>query len=372
MYRDRKIVYLIASGLFVALLGAFFFPAGARQLAALLMSIAAVAAILLVRKRTAPSQFRGQVTLILSVSAVLYIVLLYLAGLEFGFFPSLAFSLATVWGRILPTVLAVVATELYRRVMVAQESRAASILSYLAAVVAEVLVFGDLAGLRTFNLLMELVGVTLLPALTGNLLYHYVARRYGAAPNLVFRLAIALYPYIFRVVPTVPGAILSFARLLVPLLLLAFVDVLFEKKPRYALKRPSKLGVVSVLLTLLLMTLTVMLISCQFRYGVIVIASESMEDELRRGDAVIYEQYGGETLEVGEVILFEAYRQTTVHRIVEVKRINSETRYYTRGDANEANDPGYITAGDIIGVCRLKLPYMGAPTLWLRSILSFQ
>lgn len=372
MYLDRKITYLISSGLVVALLSAFFFPGSAALIAALLMPLGAAVALLLLRKRQTPSVFRGSVLLILSAAAALYVALLYLAGLEFGFFPALAFSPATVVRHILPITVTVAATELYRRAMVAEESRVASILSYLAAVLAEVLVLGDLGDIRTFNLLMELVGVTVLPALTGNLLYHYIAKRYGILPNLAYRLILALYPFLLPVTPTVPGALLAFAQLLVPLLLLFFVEILFEKKQHYALRRPSKLGVLSLLLTVVLMALCVMLISCRFRFGMIVIASESMEDELKRGDAVIYEQYRGEKLEVGEIILFRSTGQTTVHRIVEIERINSETRYVTRGDANEDNDPGYITDGSIVGVCRLKLPFVGFPTLWLRETLSFE
>ena len=372
MTRDRKITYLISIGLFVVLLGIFLFPEAVRPLAAALMAVAAVLSLLLLGKRTAPSLFYRQVLLILAVSAVLYVILLYLAGLEFGFFPSLAFSLATVVGRILPTVVAVVATELYRRVMLVRESRVATVFSYFAAVAVEVMVFGDLAGIRSFNLFMELVGITLLPAMAANLLYHYVAKQYGIIPNLVYRLILCLYPFVFRVIPTLPGALHSFANLLYPLLLMLFLSALFEKRRRYALKRPSKVAAVALLLLLLLMVLLVMLVSCQFRFGMIVIASESMEEELSRGDAVVYERYDGGVLTEGEVILFETTGQTTVHRIVKIERINSETRYYTRGDANEDLDPGYITGDRVIGVCRFKLPFVGYPTLWLRSILSFK
>jgi len=44
------------------------------------------------------------------------------------------------------------------------------------------------------------------------------------------------------------------------------------------------------------MVLITMLISCQFKYGILVIGSESMTGTINVGDAVIYESYNNETI----------------------------------------------------------------------------
>ena len=59
-----------------------------------------------------------------------------------------------------------------------------------------------------------------------------------------------------------------------------------------------------------------------------------------------------------------------VHRLVGIENIDNEDRYYTKGDANEDNDPGYITRSDIVGVTKFKLSYFGYPTLWLRELFD--
>jgi signal peptidase len=95
-----------------------------------------------------------------------------------------------------------------------------------------------------------------------------------------------------------------------------------------------------------------------------------MTGELNRGDAIIFERYEDQTIEEGQVIVFEKGKNKVVHRVVEVQNINGVTRYYTKGDANEDNDAGYITRAEIIGLTDYKIPYVGMPTLWVRELFS--
>ena len=55
--------------------------------------------------------------------------------------------------------------------------------------------------------------------------------------------------------------------------------------------------------------------------------------------------------------------------VVAIERIGNETRYYTKGDANDDWDVGYRTDQDIVGLTDIKLAYVGYPTLWLRDLL---
>jgi signal peptidase len=102
----------------------------------------------------------------------------------------------------------------------------------------------------------------------------------------------------------------------------------------------------------------------------LVIATESMTGTIDKGDAVVYERYDGGPIEKGQVIIFEKNGVTTVHRVVDVENINGETRYYTKGDANESQDIGYITSQYIVGTTDLTIKYIGHPTLWMRQIFK--
>ena len=145
---------------------------------------------------------------------------------------------------------------------------------------------------------------------------------------------------------------------------------MYEKKIKRALVRQGKFSYVLSAVTLVGMILFAMLISCQFRFCALVIATESMTGELNKGDAIVYESYDSQEIEVGQVIVFQNGKSRIVHRVIDIEIISGETRYYTKGDANEDPDPGFITDADIVGTAEFKIPYVGYPTVWLRSTVT--
>jgi hypothetical protein len=60
----------------------------------------------------------------------------------------------------------------------------------------------------------------------------------------------------------------------------------------------------------------------------------------------------------------------TIHRVVDIKEVNGEIRYFTKGDANKTNDEDYRTSKDIIGITKLKIKYIGNLTLWARELFT--
>ena len=151
---------------------------------------------------------------------------------------------------------------------------------------------------------------------------------------------------------------------------LAAAYALYEKKRRYALVRKSKLSVVITVLALAIAVSFVMLISNQFKYGAYVIATPSMTGELNKGDVALYEQLEDRPIEKGEVIAFDKDGIVVIHRVEKIETVNGITRYYTKGDANDDMDAGYIHRSSIIGLVNFKIPYIGYPTLWMRNVFK--
>ena len=48
-----------------------------------------------------------------------------------------------------------------------------------------------------------------------------------------------------------------------------------------------------------------------------------------------------------------------VHRVVDIAIINDSTRYYTKGDANDAGDGSTVHYKNIIGSPVFSIPYLG-------------
>ena len=179
-----------------------------------------------------------------------------------------------------------------------------------------------------------------------------------------------LYVYFLPKTVAMPDALTSCIKIILPILILAFVAVLYEKQRKKALNKNSKLSGVATALAIVIVVSVAMLISCQFKYGAIVIATESMTGELNKGDAVLYESYDGQPIAVDDILVIDKDGSVIVHRVVDISRVDGENRYVTKGDANDDKDYGYITEESILGVNRAKLPYVGYPTLWLRELFK--
>jgi signal peptidase I len=236
---------------------------------------------------------------------------------------------------------------------------------------AEVLTFSNIAGITTLNKVMDLAGMVLFPAITSNLYYHFSSRNFGPIPNIAFRLITSLYVFCVPASTAMPDALLAAIKLVVPLLVYGFIMALFEKKKKkVAVQKSNALSTIALVVAIVIIIGVAMVVSCQFRYGAVVIATESMTGEINKGDVIIYEQYKNQKIEEGQVIVFKQNGYRVIHRVARIETVNNETRYYTKGDANNTIDIGYRTQSDIIGLTDIKIAYIGYPTLWLHKLLG--
>ena len=372
MYKDKQVLYTVSLVTFAALFASLFVDLGSSKiLAACLLIPLTVAVRLMIRKRCSHSPNKKEVFLLSTIIGVLYVVLVEMSGLFFGFYKNPYFvTPKLLLTTLLPLIVIIVTTEVIRSTLVDQNNTFALTIAFLICLVADVLAFSNIAGITSINRFMDLVGMTLFPAISANVFYHYTAKRFGMFPNIAFRLITTLYVYFIPSVTAMSDALLVCIKLFLPLVMLFLLLALYSKRKKNAVKKESKLGFVATALSITIMIAAAMLISCQFRFGAIVIATESMTGEINKGDMIIYEQYDDQVIEEGQVIVFLQDGIKIVHRVVAIERLGNETRYYTQGDANDTMDFGYRVDADIVGLTDMKVAYIGYPTLWLRELLE--
>ncbi len=372
MNKDKKVLYTISLIVFAVLAILLFIPAkDSKLITAITLIPLALITRLFIKKRVALSINKREVLLLLGVLGAIYVILIHMSGLYFGFYINPYFvSLSLILTHVLPLVAIIVCTEIIRSTLLAQKNSIASISAFISCVLAEALACSTIASITSFNRFMDFVGMTLFPAISANVLYHYLSKRYGAIPNIVFRIITTLYVYFIPTVTSISDALLVAINLIFPLIVFALSAALFEKKKKNAKKKHKKLSIVGTVLASSFMISIVMLISCQFRFGAIIIATESMTGEINKGDMIIYERYEDQQIKEGQVIVFLQHENKIIHRVVKIERIGNETRYYTKGDANDTLDIGYRTDADIVGLTDMKIAYVGLPTLWLRDLLE--
>ena len=176
-----------------------------------------------------------------------------------------------------------------------------------------------------------------------------------------------LYSYVLPAYPKTPDVLFSFVKILIPLAIYAFLQMLYFSKKRYQRPRSRIANAVSLGLSALFMISIVLLISNEFRYRTLIIATASMTGEINQGDAIIYETYTDQSIEEEDILVFRKSGSLIVHRVVQIEHIDGETQYYTKGDANDEIDMGYITDADIEGVVLFKIPQIGQASLWMRE-----
>lgn len=100
-----------------------------------------------------------------------------------------------------------------------------------------------------------------------------------------------------------------------------------------------------------------------FGKSVLVIATPSMSGSIDAGDAIIIEK--SNSYKKGDVVTYFPVAEATsvTHRIV---RIEGD-KYYTKGDANESEDPDPVFKNQIAGKVVIRMPKLGIIIEWLRT-----
>jgi signal peptidase len=132
-----------------------------------------------------------------------------------------------------------------------------------------------------------------------------------------------------------------------------------------------------VLLTILLAFLLLAIGPRFFGFSSFTVYSGSMEPAIKKGAIAIGKPTAAEDLKVGDVVAFKTATgdAPTMHRIVEIERVNGLYVVTTKGDANEHNDPDAIVIGQYGSKIIYSLPYIGyvleAPRALLGPKLTF-
>ncbi len=368
---DKRKLYILSSVLVPTFLLVCFIgnPVTRRLTLTAAVAPAFAAVLLLIRKRSALSIHKKQLLWVLSTFAALGVMLLYLLGIRFGYY-KVTLNGETLLYKVLPFAAIIVVSELIRERLLMQKNRTVNILSFCAFILCEIAMLYEGSPFETFSLFRSFFSSTLFPCIASGILYHFISGRYGALPVIAYRIIITLYGVLIPIYPLVPASLLAFLKILFPILAILFIGALYEHRKKSFSRKKSRFQILLTAVIILLMTGIMMLISCRFRYGLLVVASESMTGALDKGDAIIYEEYDSQLIKEGQILVFEKDESVYIHRVENIEKINGQIRYTTKGDMNEENDTGYITEENIIGITDLKIKYIGYPTLWVRDLFK--
>ena len=372
MNKDKLKIYCLEISLFLFLLFALFESnVITRSILAVVLFTYMILSIFLLKKRSILPIYHKQVMILMTVFAFIYLAVFYLMGLYFGYYEStVKLSIWSVWNYIIPLSVIIISSEVIRYILLSQKSKKPKFLVFIIMVLIDLIIYTGVYDLNNLSDFLTVIGFIFFASVACNLLYNYISVRFGYKGIIIYRIVTALYVYFIPIVPDIYIFFRSVLRMVYPYMIYLILDYTYAKRHLIADYVDQRKKVINTTILVIFATLISMLVSCQFRYGVIVIGSGSMTGTLNKGDATVFEKYNNHEIKEGDVIIFLNGGLRIIHRVVDIKEINGETRYFTKGDANMQMDDDYITEKDIVGITLFRIKYIGYPSIWVKDIFS--
>lgn len=372
MKKDKIVIYTFEIVLLLTLIFALFVSnIFSNILLAIFLIIYTFFLIKFTLKRNTISIYHKQVMLFMIAFAIIYLMGFYIMGFYFGYYNNpIKLSYNSLFKNILPISSIIVTSEIVRKILLSRTIKFSKTITCICMVLIDLIIYTKVYDYTVYNDFLTILGLIIFSSISCNLLYNYVCVRFGDKPIIVYRLITVLYVYLAPILPDVLVFFRATLRMLYPYIIYLTLEYSYSKTNFAIAYKDKKKSIIENTIWIITMLIIVMLISCKFRFGIIVIGSGSMTGTLNVGDAIIYESYDKHDIYKNDIIIFYKNDVQTIHRVIDVVNKNGEVRYYTKGDANLEKDEGYIISKDIIGVYKVKLKYIGYPTIWLRDLFD--
>lgn len=372
MNSEKIRLYLIELALVIFLLLAMVFSnIFTRQVIAIVLLVFMAISIKFIKNDKLEPINKKQIIILLTSIAVIYVALIYILGIFIGFYnATVKLSLWSIINYIIPYTVIIISSEIIRKNILLKEDKESKAIILIAMVILDVILYTNIYNLKTVKDYFTLVTFIVFSSIANNILYNYIVIKYKNIKAIIaYRLITTLYMYVIPIVPNIYIFFESIIKLIVPYIIYVILEALYVRnKPIISRTQKRSEKIISIILCIIV-AIIILLISCRFKYGVLVIGSESMTGTLNKGDIIIYEKYDEkEEIKTGDIVIYKIEDIQIVHRVTDQKNLGEEIRYYTKGDANVQEDDGYREREDIVGKVKGRIPYIGYLTLWINDM----
>ena len=302
-----------------------------------------------------------------------FFLLYYLLGILIGFSKvGNYWHFNTIRVFMIPLLLTIIFKEILRYMMISK-SEGSKLLIILTTIFFIIL---DLSGQINESIFISpytvfiFLALTVLPSISINIFCTYTSYKAGFKPVILYLLVKNFYMYFVPIIPNPNEYIYSVIELVVPMIFMYELYKFFLKdRDEEVAREYHKKKIMPLILPTLLVLFMVYITSGFFHYHAIAIATGSMTPNIKKGDVVVIEKTDDyENINVGQVIAYRKGNIIIVHRLIRKITVEGKYYFYTKGDANNAEDNYEITEDMIIGIVNIKVPYIGYPTVWVNSL----
>lgn len=344
-----------------------------RTVLAIILLVFMVITVKLIKSEKMNLTSNKQIAFLFGGMGIIYVAIIYFLGMITGFYSStVKLSIWSIINYIIPYIVIIISAEVIRKTVLLKESKYSKIIILIATVMLDVILTTNIYNLKTAKDYFTLISFVIFASIANNLLFNYmIIKHRNMKAIIIYRLITTLYVYIIPITPDIYIFLESIIRMVIPYLIYIIIENTFNKRPQLMTIKERKKSRIITVIVCIIIGFIVMLVSCKFAIGALVIGSGSMTGTIDKGDIIVYERYGkNESVKTGDIIIFRSDDLKIVHRVIDQKLMGEETRYYTKGDANQKQDDGYRTSKDVIGQVKFKIPYIGYLTLWVNNLIG--
>lgn len=376
MKRSQIIVIgLLTFMLFALLFNSFITKIFSRYSICVFIFLLDVIAYFLLGFEKNKSRYNKDIILSLIIYITIYYISIYLFGLFIGFSKNVYnFDFVSIINNIVPVIILIFVSEILRYIINSKikDSYLLLSLSLIVFTMIDITFTLNATNFGDFYTVLKVIGLFVLPSLGKNFLFTYLSVKVGFKPNMVYRYLMDIPKYILPIIPNFGAYVESIIYIAFPILVFIIIYNNLKKVDRKVNKiiksKKSKKTIITYYIIIPLLIITVALTSGYFKYQAIVVATGSMSPNINKGDIVVVKKLSDNeirNLKIGDILVFNRENKIVVHRIYKIYSSGDEIFFKTKGDNNNAPDSYLIEIHEILGIVKLKVRYIGYPTVAL-------
>lgn len=308
-----------------------------------------------------------------------YYIVVYLLGLITGFHKNLnSLELFNIFKNVVQVGLYIIVSEMFRY-MVVTKGKNNKIILCLLVLGLSLCDISDLiykCNFKDISDTIDLVGYYGVPSIMKNIALTYISFKVSYKPSIYYRLVMELPNYFLPIFPSTGIYLQTIFNIILPAILFSYFYFSFRKsKNNIALSSRAKVLRITIQVILSVLTVCVVtLVSGFFKYHLIVVGSGSMAPSICKGDAIIVKKLSLNeinNLKVGNTLVFRNSNIVMIHRIFKILDVDGKRGFRTKGDYNASEDNFITFSESVIGTAKLKIPWIGIPTVWLKELANF-
>lgn len=230
-----------------------------------------------------------------------------------------------------------------------------------------------LNNLTPFSLGFKYIAIILLPEIVTSFVLTYLSKSVGLSSTLIYKLWLRMIMILLPIIPSLPWIITAIINLLLPMIVyfnINHFNTLYDRRERrFREEKYSKSTYILSIITALLILFTLKV----FNYFPVAVLSESMNPIFSKGDVIVIEKVNEsilDSLKEYDIIYYKKDNKYIIHRIYKIEEKNGKRVITTKGDNNNDIDTWKVYDEEIVGVMKLKFPYIGYPTVWFNELLN--